>query len=375
MGGGAWGRQVVARVRSRQAPPVREAPEDRLARAVALVAGLERSSASLPAPTGARARLVGDRFSARPLLPPSFSDMLPAPWRHQWPPEEPAPDLRSEEIDLAADVLVLGKYDSAALGLKLRAAYAEPGLVLGVLPAVVDRSHQGLRIATAHAVVGRHAPEHIPELVDLQELPDGSRVVIERWVDGRPLLRQSRLERATPEILAVLARVHRGYGVSWRRLSDLEGLSARTWAEVVATGLVPAAVARQVGDLLARDGTVRWTWTHGDPVASNVLATDAGVVLVDWEMSGPGPMMKDAAKLHLYARDHAATLAVILEACAVQTLPAGGLTPGEELAVAHARLLARYPSRRAQLEGHPRLAALDAQAGTLGTRIADALAA
>lgn len=114
----------------------------------------------------------------------------------------------------------------------------------------------------------------------------------------------ARLADALPQVVDGLTRVHDGYGISEMRLSRWAPRLAKDWAALADSGLVPEDLHRQVVALIDRDAALRASWTHGDPVASNVIrGDDGGIVLVDWENARHEPVMVDATKLHVFAAD------------------------------------------------------------------------
>lgn len=345
--------------------------EDAALRAVAAVEALEPVLPELRDP---REVVVAERVVARPDLPEQLRTMLPMPWRREWAPDDPR--FRRAVTSAGADLVVLAKFDLTD-AVKLRAAYAEAGLVVGVLPIAPFGACGVTRTARAHAVVGRVAPDLIPALVSFGEVGPSGRYVIERWVEGRPLMTPQRLAAATPEIVAGLGRVHSGYGVGRLRLSRWAPTLAERWAGLAGTYAIDARVHRAVTALLARDGALTTSWTHGDPVSSNVIETPDGIVLVDWENSGRVPVMTDGAKLLLYAADPEATLDTVLSGLGDARVGSvrADYSPTEELALALARLLAAQSRRADVLDGHPRAAAHDRRGRRLVQRLDEVLAA
>lgn len=360
------------RVRRTARPRATDVPSRHLA-SLDAVAAIEAAETSLPSGT-ARELFVVDRVIGPELLVDRVRSMLPVPYRQDWDVHA----LSGERLErrLAADLVVHAKYDLGRT-VKLRAAYADAGLVLGVLPSGPFGGCGVSRTVMAHAVVSRHAPDLAPALVAAGEVAGAGRYVVERWVDGRPLMSPTRLARAAPAVVEGLRRVHRGHGSTWVPLSrwapDLEA----QWANLRGTGLVPDPLVDAVTDLIEDDRTVRFSWTHGDPVSSNVIETGTGIVLIDWENAASAPVMVDGAKLHLLAGDPDTTLATVLdglgEPAAIRG--AGAYTPQEELALVHARTLAGHPRRAARLAGHPRKETFARQGRRQVERLAEALAA
>lgn len=388
--------RVVARMASLVSRRV-AVPVDRVGAALATMVEAERVEPMLPRTAEARTFWCSGRVMRRPELPDLFISLLPHTAREGWSAQAPSVQVRSAPV--AADLVVMAKFDVGEQT-KLRAAYGQERMTLSVQPPTQGGAGEVDRTVRAHQVVGVHAPGLIPPLLGHGQLPGGSSYVVERWLDGAPLVDGKRLAAAAPEILAGLAAVHQGYGVRHVRWSERRDARwVERWSQTVAAGVVPDDVADRVAGLLERDGTLRVSWTHGDLAASNVLATTDGIVLVDWEHSQEAPIMLDAAKLHLFSADPAATLAAVLDifgagyasvdaqeiigapgppgapAPALAPAPEGACTPAEELALCHARLLSNYPRRRAVLEGHPRAAVYERQVRKQVERLAQVLRA
>lgn len=301
--------------------------------------------------------------------------LLPAPAPelvHSLLPGSPAPVTGAERLaaPVAADAVVLAKFALLG-GVKLRAAYASRRLTLAV-DGSGDLARQG-RIRASHRVVGASDPDLIPPLVAHGVLPDGACWLVEGWVDGAPLATGVSLATAAPELLERLRQVHVAHGVEQLRLVDWWDAPRRArWQETVGTGIVPSPVADAVEGLLAAGGTVATSWCHGDLVASNVLRTPEGLVLVDWERAGVAPVMLDAARLHLFSGDPGRTLGDVRDRWSWPLAP-GELGHAQQLALAHAFQLSSYALRRAGLEGHPRSAVYERQAGRSVQRLAQVL--
>lgn len=352
-----------------RAPTAPTEPRERLAAALELVAEAEQLDDSLP--TGDRTTVwARGRVVRRPDLPLPLQALLPLTEREDWGPDEP--DVTVHQSPVAADLVVLAKFDVNA-GIKLRAAYGD-GLTLAIQPP--SSGHDGIaRAVAAHQVVPRHAPGLMPALLGHGQLSSGMPYLVESWLEGEPLVSGRRLADATPEILGQLAAVHRGIGVDGVELSAHWQHVRGRWEETVRTGIVPDPLAAWVDGLLRRDGRLRRSWVHGDLVASNAMCTPGGVALIDWEHSQVAPVMNDAAKLHLFSPDPGRTLEQVFHGFSDAPSGSGRLSgpgtysPAEELALAHAQLISRYPRRRAALGGHPRAEIFEQQIRRQVTRL------
>lgn len=342
--------------------------EDRLAAALEVVAQIEASAEVLPEVSGPVAFWGRGRVVRRPDVPPAVAGLIPRPERQGW--AQDAPDVRELHSPTAADLVVMAKFDVHERT-KLRAAYGEEGLTLAAQPKSPTGTDGIGRIVQAHEVISRHAPHLMTDVLAYGRLPAGLPFVVERWLDGEPLSTADQLAAAAPEILAGFADVHRGHGINRVRLSAHWAPLRERWEQTRATGLLPEDLGAWVERLLARDATMRHSWVHGDLVASNVMRTARGLVLIDWEHSQEAPIMNDAAKLHLFVADPAALLATVLDVFDDVEGVSDAYSPAEELALAHAQLLSHYPRRSAQLVGHPRAGVYDAQVRRQLERLAE----
>lgn len=306
---------------------------------------LPRAARPRPFVTVGRTVLAADlEVGSSELVPPSLRDQL----------RTGSTETRQLSARVAADVVTLAKFD---LGeeLKLRAHYVEPRLTLALAPSSSGGRDVVMNAVRAHEVVSRSAPGLCPSLLAHGRVGRRVSYLVEEWVDGTPLLTSSALADAAAEILDGLARVHRGHGVTSTRPRERWGARfPERWDVLRSSGVVPDELGERVAALIADDRALRVSWTHGDLVASNVLRTpDGRVVLLDWEHSRADVLMRDAAKLHLFSASPGTTLDQVLDVLGHHAGP-GAYSAAEELALAHAHLLSGYPSRRAALEGHPR---------------------
>lgn len=327
------------------ADPTVAAGQDDTARvqvALDAVAMIEAIEPSLPTATAPVTLWARGRVARRAEVDPGVATLVPPSQRRGW---EPGGDHRSVEAAVAADVVVLGKFDVGEQP-KLRAAYGAGRRTLAARPPSSSGVCGITRTVEALRAVQEHAPGLAPELLGHGRVPDGLPYVVEAWVDGETLRSATALADAAPQILKGLGRLHRGHGVEAVPLTTHWGDGfAERWEATRATGIVPDDLGRWVADLIARDLPLHRSWTHGDLVASNVVRTADGIVLVDWEHSFEAPVMNDGAKLHLFAERPQATMEAVLGA--LEAAP-------EELALCHAQLISQYPRRHAALRDHGR---------------------
>ena len=350
--------RLVRSVRERRArPPEREPPEARAHRALRQLAEVEDREPVLRTASSPRLFLVRDRAVVVAGLDPASSHLVPAPLRRSL--RAGAAGVTQVSGSVAADVVTLAKFDLGEQT-KLRAHYVATGLTVAAQPPVRHGTDGTQNAVRAHEVVARHAPGLAPRMLAHGQLVGGVRYVVEEWVDGAPVMTREGLCEVAPDVLRGLARLHDGYGVTHLAAGTVRGeVFAQRWARTVDTGVVPPVLAERLARVLEDDRMVRVSWTHGDLVASNVLRTpDGRVVLIDWEHSREDLLMKDAAKLHLFSAEPGRTLGQALDLLAgdePETAVAG------ELALAHAQLLSRYADRRATLVGHAREAIYEQQ--------------
>ncbi len=304
--------------------------------------------------------LARGRVVRRPLVQPHIVHLIPdRGQRSSWDPE--GLDVVQLTANVRADLVVLGKFDLQRRP-KLRAAYADARMTLTAQPSVASSGSGVSRVVRAHEVVGRHASRLIAPLLDHGVLDDGTPYLVEGWMSGQPIGDERTLAAAVPQILDGLAAVHRGYGISRVGLAEHWGEAFRErWLLTARSGVVPEDVVAWVQRLIDREGTLRRSFIHGDLVASNVLRSADGIALVDWEHAQEGILMNDAAKLHLFAAGPEVVLGAILSTFADEMPDVGSYSALEELALCHAQLVSRYPSRSARLVGHPRAASYERQ--------------
>lgn len=344
----------------------------RLSAGITAVARVERAEHSLPASTAPTVFWARDRVVRRPQIPEDVERLIPRPLRAGWAVE--TGDVQELTARLRADALVLAKFDIRDR-VKLRAAYSHDGLTVSIQPPVVTGLNGVERAVLAHRIVDRHAPGLMPSHVAHGALTRGLPYLVERWLDGSALGSAVELDKAAPEILSGLASVHAGHGVRRVALSTAQrGPLLERWRRVRQTGIIPEPLGDWVAQLIDRDLDLRWSWTHGDMVASNVVRTASGIVLVDWEHSSEAPIMRDAAKLHLYAADPERTLDLVLSSFDPRTDQAS-YSLAEDLALSHVELLNRYPLRRQALAGHARAEIYERQVRRQVERLAQVQAA
>lgn len=319
--------------------------------AMDVVQRVEEMDPELPETRATRDFLTVDRVARRPGAETFMDTMVPSPLQGAWVQDRPG--VQQALFPVAADLVVLAKFDLGEQ-VKLRAGYGDPRRTLAVAPVRPNGTCPITNSVRAHEIVTRYAPGLIPRMLSHGELEEGLRYLVEEWVEGEPLTDSLRLAAHTPQILEGLGRVHEGYGIHGRSVSELWGGGfGEEWQAVRDAGLVPDGVGAAVAALIADNRRLRMSWSHGDLVASNVLSTPGGPVIIDWEHARERPVMHDAAKLHLFAADKEPLLGLLLSEWG-DNLAEDGYTAAEELALMHAHFLSRAPARMVDLAGHRR---------------------
>lgn len=321
----------------------------RVAEAMAVLRDLEAGEPALPTTSNPNDFLHLDRAVRRHGINEELISMLPAGLQGEWSQDATVQQLRA---DVAADVLVLAKFDLSE-DVKFRAVYGQSRRTVAVQPVRPNGSCGITNAVRSHQIVGRYAPGLMPALRGHGEAAGGLRYLVEDWVSGTPLTTSHRMAQELPHLVEGLSQVHRGYGAHTNRLSDQWRTFGQRWQLVREAGLVPEEVGEQVAALIGADKRLRVSWSHGDLVASNVLETADGPVIIDWEHAAERPIMHDAAKLHQFTADKEPLLDLLLAEWG-KPLAHDGYRPAEELALMHARFLVRAPARMAELAGHKR---------------------
>ncbi len=155
----------------------------------------------------------------------------------------------------------------------------------------IDRSHEHEASSVAAALgVG-------PEVVRYVE-PEG--YLVTRFVGGTPVpVEELRQPERLRELARTLRRVHDGPAIAARfdSFRVVESYCATALAHGVA---VPPAYgeAKRVADEIERArGRPALRTCHNDLLNANLIATDDGLVIVDWEYAGMGDRFFDLANL------------------------------------------------------------------------------
>lgn len=318
-------------------------------RALAVVALVEHHSRGLPRSVRPRSLQI----SGPTAYLPAVLDSLPAALR----PAEGTDTARTVAA-VGADVIRIGKFD-VHRQVRARAFYLDSERSLRVQGgAGVARS------VAAHRVVERYAPGLAPRVTHHGSLPRGrTHYLIEEAVGGQRVRSKADIAAALQEVAHRMTAVHQGAGTTTQPLSraasaHLPGL----WEQVVRQELVRPQVGAAIEELLARDHLVEIGLGHGDLVNSNVLRSAGQVVLIDWEYAGPMPIAFDLAKLHLNAGPPETTTPLLDQALGGRVgHKAGHYSLLEQLALAHAQVISRFPARRKRAAVAGRLRFLQSQ--------------
>ncbi len=168
-------------------------------------------------------------------------------------------------------------------------------------------------IAIYSAFSKTRLPVRVPKMLAADD--ERGFIVLER-IDGKPLAYRRHVvpkDRPTWDALIATARAIRSITCTVDvapTADDTRAMRARLLedptapTEWISSGLLECAkrglLARDVAARLAKDvkGAV---FQHGDLLLRNVIGSDAGLVLVDWECAGPHAEGWDAALLSVFA--------------------------------------------------------------------------
>ena len=266
---------------------------------------------------------------------------------------------------VSADVVQIGKFDRGRQ-VRLRGFYGDAGLCVRVQAATRDTSipHGVERSATAARVVGEHRPGLMPRMLDHGTVLHGRTAYLaEETVTGRVPRGPREVLAAMSVVAEELGVVQHGVGITARPLSAVvHPQFPDRWRAVVDDGHVTADLGAEVERLIDRDDLLEVSFTHGDLVSSNVLCTEGGVVLIDWEYAGEQPIAFDLAKMHINAGPPAPALDVLDRALGHGIGHHGGhYRLVEQLALAHALVLSRLEARLARARQAGRVGPLERQ--------------
>lgn len=297
------------------------------------------------------------------------SGMLPATlrWRpfetagsaaYRLPPRSGLPDgvipsKPSETSPLtapvAADAVIIGKFDRGRQA-RMRAFYAAEGLCARVQAGSPrgEREHGVSRSVRASQVVSPHRPGLIPTMVDHGTVLGGrTAYLVERTVHGHNPADPAQIAEAMATVATELGVVQDAVGITEARLSGV--VSPRfneRWRGLLEDDQVPSDLAATVDELIARDAFLEVSFTHGDLVTSNVLRTDEGIVLIDWEYAGFSPIAFDLAKMHVNSGPAGPGVDLLADALGGRVgHRRGHYTLVEQLALAHVVVLSRLEVR------------------------------
>lgn len=264
---------------------------------------------------------------------------------------------------MAAEVVRFGKFDGEG-GTRLRS------FVLGRDPTTIkvqsgapdDRSGLTRELA-ARLEVSRTVPHLAPAVLGHGwSTSRGLQWLHERVVDGRHPTRASEVSEIADDVLAAVEPLYRASGTCSRPFSAVAAPdTASRWSEAVATLPSLAPLDAPVRELLAADRDVEVGLAHGDLVATNVVVTDAGaIVLVDWEFARRRLVAGDLAKLALQASDpeHVLTHAERRLGDLVGA-PRASHPLRHQVALAHVLMCTWHAHRRAKAAAAGRLGSFD----------------
>ncbi len=317
-------------------------------RAMSALAVVEHRSTALPSVLRWRQFTVSGSAAYQPAAltasPSPTGTGLPA----KIAPAEP-PAATPLTAPVAADAVVIGKFDRGRQA-RMRAFYSAEGLCARVQAAAprAEREHGVSRSVRAAQVVSPHRPGLIPLMVDHGTVLGGrTAYLVEKTVHGHNPTDPTQVAEAMAAVATELGVVQDAVGVTAAKLSAV--VSPRfleRWGDLVDAKHVPRRLAAAVDKLIAKDDHLEVSFTHGDLVTSNVLRTDRGIVLIDWEYAGFAPIAFDLAKMHVNSGPAGPALEVLADALGERVGHRSGHYPlVEQLALAHVVVLSRLEAR------------------------------
>jgi hypothetical protein len=246
------------------------------------------------------------------------------------------------------DVVRIGKFDVDTAP-RFLAFYGPPFNQALRVQANLGGRRPGIgRAIAARRLVDAHAPDLAPRMLD-----HGTRLrgwvdfLLEEVVDGRHPWGAKQLQQQIPELFERLHRLHTAVGIEGKQFSSVVHRDFRhRWSTVVDQYSMPAPLVRAVATLIDRDAAVSVSLTHGDLVASNIVVTDTGPTLIDWEHARSQPIATDLAKLELVVHEPANILDTVRQLAGAALEGPGCYSLPEQIALAHVEILSWDAHRR-----------------------------
>lgn len=226
---------------------------------------------------------------------PDGLDVLPIDQQHDLPAHG------HTRARVRAESVLIGKFDVEA-EVRLRAFYPKQGLSIRYQTG--GQRNGIIQTVNAHNRVHPHAPDLMPTVYEHGTILDGQGAyLIEDTVVGETATR-SQLEQLIVPLATRLSRVHQGVGITEKPLSKIVGgMYRKRWSTFVAAQQIDPQLDQTIHRLIDRNDLLEVSLTHGDLVNSNILVSDNGFVLVDWEFSAMKPIAFDMAKMIINVSD------------------------------------------------------------------------
>lgn len=261
------------------------------------VAEIERQSSMLPKRFFPRTLAFAKRTA---WATSAGLDVLP---KDQQPELPPIGTIRGR---VRADAVLIGKFD-VDKEVRLRAFYSDQGFSVRYQ---TGGQHNGIiRTVQAHDLVHPHAPDLMPQVFEHGTIQGGEGAyLVESTVSGQPATR-AQLQHLVLPLTTQLHRVHQGVGITSKPLTDVVGTGCGwRWSKACQAINIAPEVDLAVQSLIERNNQLEVSLNHGDLVGSNILVSDTGFVLVDWEFAELKPIAFDMAKMIINVRDIETTL-------------------------------------------------------------------
>lgn len=251
-----------------------------------------------------------------------------------------------------ADLVRIGKFDIDETP-KFLSFYRTPSPRALRVQANVDPRQPGIgRALAARTLVEAHAPGLAPRLLSSgTALRGGAAFLLEERVEGWHPWHPRHLQDTLPDLLSLLHRLQQRVGIEGRALSAVVHPDFRArWRLFTEHHDLPPSLLARVADLVDADKMLPVSLTHGDLVASNIVVTDRGPVLIDWEHARSRAVAADLAKLELLVHDPGSVVAAARNAAAAGLERSGFYPLHQQVALAHVEILSWNLHRRARAE-------------------------
>jgi thiamine kinase-like enzyme len=175
---------------------------------------------------------------------------------------------------------------------------------LGSFAVQVPTSDDGAAIARRHAIEATRLAHALGIGAELVHAEERSGAIVTRWIAATEATTADVLRSATgrlASLAAAFARLHRSPARLGRSFDPFAAIAALASQPGVASLPSPLAPALRHAEIELARSLYAAVPIHGDLVPANVLAADAGFVLIDWDYAGMGDPAWDIAYFALEA--------------------------------------------------------------------------